>query len=94
MGTKVPGRYDGSLGVERPSAMPSVTEYVPEIVSFVETCVSNGFAYEDRGSVYFDTKAFESKGHDYGKLCPENIGNQGLMAEGEGNWPVRHSPKG
>ena len=73
-----------SLGVERPSAMPRVTEYVPEIVSFVETCVSNGFAYEDRGSVYFDTKAFESKGHDYGKLCPENIGNQGLMAEGEG----------
>ena len=73
-----------ALGVERPSAMPRVTEYVPEIVSFVETCIQNGFAYEDRGSVYFDTKAFESKGHDYGKLCPENIGNQGLMAEGEG----------
>ena len=36
--------------------------------------------------MYFDTKAFENKGHDYGKLCPENIGNQGLMAEGEGNW--------
>jgi cysteinyl-tRNA synthetase len=73
-----------SLGVERPSAMPRVTEYVPEIVSFVETCIQNGFAYEDQGSVYFDTRAFESKGHDYGKLCPENIGNQGLMAEGEG----------
>jgi len=23
-------------------------------------------------------------GHDYGKLCPENVGNEGLMAEGEG----------
>jgi len=73
-----------ALGVERPNAMPRVTEYVPEIVSFVEKCIKNGCAYEDKGSVYFDTVAFEKQGHDYGKLCPENIGNEGLMAEGEG----------
>ena len=73
-----------SLGVERPSAMPRDGVRAGDRLLLVGDAMQISHD-EDRGSVYFDTRAFESKGHDYGKLCPENIGNQGLMAEGEGS---------
>lgn len=47
------------LGVERPLVLTRVSEYVPEIVAFVERIIANGFAYEDAGDVYFDTQAFD-----------------------------------
>ena len=77
-----------ALGVERPTSMPRVTEYVPEIVAFVEKIVANGFAYADQGSVYFDTVAFGRAGYDYGKLVPESIGSAELMAESEGKLGI------
>jgi cysteinyl-tRNA synthetase len=73
-----------SLGVQLPNIVTRVSEYIPEIVQYIETLISNGVAYESNGSVYFDTKAFEKKGHCYGKLMPEQIGNSELLAEGEG----------
>lgn len=74
-----------TLNVERPTAMPRVTEYMDEIVAYVEKIVENGFGYCDgQGSVYFDTKAFAEAGYGYAKLVPENVGSAELMAEGEG----------
>lgn len=55
------------LGVENPNYLTRVTEYVPEIVKFIETIVENGFAYSSKGSVYFDIKQYETK-FKYGKL--------------------------
>ncbi|KAJ1448165.1 tRNA synthetases class I (C) catalytic domain-containing protein [Pelagophyceae sp. CCMP2097] len=81
------------LGVERPSLMPRVTEYVPEIVSFVAKIIERGVAYAVDGSVYFDTGAFAAQGHDYGKLVPESIGSAELMAEGEGKLAAAASAK-
>ena len=72
-----------ALGVERPSAMPRVTEYVPEIVAFVETCVKNGFAYEDRGSVYLIQKHSRTRATTTASCVPRTLGIRGLMAEGE-----------
>ncbi|KAM9977912.1 hypothetical protein ACTFIR_011789 [Dictyostelium discoideum] len=72
------------LNVLPPDALTRVTEYVPQIVEYVEKIISNGFAYESNGSVYFDTVAF-SKAHDYGKLEPNSVGNEKLAAEGEGS---------
>ncbi len=48
-----------SAGVRRPTAMPRVSEYIPEIVAYTEAIISKGLAYEVNGSVYFDTRAFE-----------------------------------
>ncbi|KAJ8599745.1 hypothetical protein CTAYLR_003427 [Chrysophaeum taylorii] len=74
-----------ALHVERPTAMPRVTEYVEEIVAYVGKIVENGLAYEDgAGSVYFDTRAFAFAGYEYGKLVPESVGSAELLAEGEG----------
>lgn len=74
-----------SLGVQLPNAVTRVSEYVPEIVDFVETLIAKGIAYESGGSVYFDTEGFGKAGHCYGKLMPEQIGNSELLAEGEGS---------
>lgn len=73
------------LRVRSPDIVTRVTEYVPEIVSFVEGIISNGFAYEAEGSVYFNTQAFDnSETHDYAKLEPWSRGNRELLEEGEG----------
>lgn len=74
------------LRVRPPDTLTRVTEYVPEIVEFVQKVIDNGYAYEAAGSVYFDTDAFEgSQGHTYPKLQPGNKGNRELLDEGEGD---------
>lgn len=73
-----------ALGVERPTCMPRVTEYIEEIIAFVAKIVDRGFGYENAGSIYFDTRAFSASGYDYGKLVPEAVGDDALLAEGEG----------
>ncbi|KAG8705726.1 hypothetical protein FRC08_001493, partial [Ceratobasidium sp. 394] len=79
------------LGVRRPDTLTRVTEYVPEIVSFVEKIIERGWAYEAGGSVYFDVRAYDgvrSKDadweHVYAKLQPHSKNNTALLEEGEG----------
>ncbi len=88
------------LRVLPPDTITRVSEYVPEIVKFVEKIIENGFAYVTpaTGDVWFDVAAFEgSKGkgkgkekenhaweHVYAKLAPWSKGNRGLLEEGEG----------
>lgn len=73
------------LRVRNPDTITRVTEYVPEIVNFVQGIIANGFAYEAEGSVYFNTLEFDnSEGHDYAKLEPWNTGNRELLEGGEG----------
>jgi hypothetical protein len=38
------------------------SEYIPEIVEYVEQIVANGMGYAANGSVYFDTQAFRCVG--------------------------------
>ncbi|CAK4844563.1 unnamed protein product [Aphanomyces euteiches] len=83
-----------ALNIKPPTVLTRVSEYVPEIVEFVEGIIKNGYAYESNGSVYFDTVAFgKSKGKNYGKLVPENVGQSELLAEGEGSLSVGASDK-
>ena len=71
------------LNVQLPSVLTRVSEYVPEVVAFVQRIIDNGYAYEADGSVYFDVKAYAVK-HPYGKLEPWSVGDLSLTAEGEG----------
>ena len=73
------------LGILPPDALTRVTEYVPEIVSFIEVLVEKKYAYECRGSVYFTTNHFHSTDiHQYAKLMPEAATNLAQLQEGEG----------
>lgn len=84
-----------SLNVIPADILTRVTEYIPEIISYVEKIISNGYGYvvED-GSVYFDVQAFHGhNGHHYAKLCPWSAGNAGFLEEGEGALGARLTGK-
>ncbi|XP_007947463.1 cysteine--tRNA ligase, cytoplasmic [Orycteropus afer afer] len=78
-----------ALNVLPPDVLTRVSEYVPEIVNFVQRIVDNGYGYASNGSVYFDTVKFASSDkHSYGKLVPEAVGDQKALQEGEGDLSV------
>lgn len=69
----------------RPNVLTRVSEYVPEIVAYIEKIIANGLAYESNGSVYFDVGGFDKKDkHHYAKLVPEAYGDASSLQEGEG----------
>ena len=73
-----------ALGVKEPDVVTRVTEYVPQIVDYIQGIMDNEFAYASNGSVYFDTTSFKAKGYDYRKLKPGVDTSAEEMAEGEG----------
>lgn len=60
------------LNVEKPQVITRVTDYIPQIVEFIQTIIDNGFGYvAQSGSVYFDLDKYGKSG----KL-KENISRQ------------------
>ena len=74
-----------ALNIMYPNYITRVSEYIPEIILFIETIIKNGYAYEKNGSVYFDIEQYKKGNHIYGKLVPQDK-NQNLEAleEAEG----------
>jgi cysteinyl-tRNA synthetase len=84
-----------SLNVLDPDVTTRVTEFGPQIVSYVERIIANGYAYATSdGSVYFDIAAFEKvdKNH-YARLEPWNRNDKELQADGEGALTKKSSEK-
>lgn len=57
------------LNIERATSNPRATEFIDEIINFVQDLINKGYAYEIDGDVYFSTKKF----NEYGKLSGQNI---------------------
>lgn len=75
-----------ALNVLPADCLTRVSEYVPEIVTYIETIIERGYAYHSNGSVYFDVGKFDgSPCHHYAKLVPEAVGDVKALAEGEGD---------
>lgn len=82
-----------ALHVEDPTTLTRVSEYIPEIVDFTAGIIARGLAYEEDGSVYFNTGKFDGATgcdgedgwkHSYAKLQPWSKGNRQLIEDGEG----------
>ena len=60
------------LNVLPPSIEPTASGHIIEQQELVEKILENGFAYEKRGSVYFDVQKY-ARDHHYGKLSGRKI---------------------
>jgi len=60
-----------ALNVLRPDISPRASGHIPEQIEIVRTLVEKGYAYESRGSVYFDVSKFPSYGRLSGKKIDE-----------------------
>lgn len=78
-----------NLGVKPPMVLTRVTEYIDIIKDYVQKIIDQGFAYVAKGSVYFNTRAFQEAGHIYGKLNPWAVGSSELASESESNFDSR-----
>jgi cysteinyl-tRNA synthetase len=56
-----------------PTIEPTATGHIVEQIEMTQQLINNGVAYESNGSVYFDVKAYNAKGNNYGKLSGRNI---------------------
>ncbi len=60
------------LNVLPPSIEPTASGHIIEQQALVEKILENGFAYEKKGSVYFDVEKY-ARDHQYGKLSGRKI---------------------
>ena len=58
-----------ALQIERATVNPRATEYIEDIIKFIEQLIEAGFAYDVDGDVYYSTKKFDN----YGKLAGQNL---------------------
>jgi cysteinyl-tRNA synthetase len=83
-----------ALNVLDPDVITRATEFIPQMIKFVERIITKGFAYPTAdGSVYFDIAAFEEAGHPYPRLEPGNRNNSALRADGEGTLANKSAVK-
>ncbi|HSR03863.1 MAG TPA: cysteine--tRNA ligase [Proteiniclasticum sp.] len=58
-----------NLKIKRATVNPRATEYISEMISFIEELIEKKYAYEVDGDVYYSTKSFGG----YGKLSGQNL---------------------
>ena len=58
-----------SLNCLKPSVEPKATDHIKEMIEMTSSLISKGFAYENKGHVYFAIDKFK----DYGKLSNKNL---------------------
>jgi len=62
----------GKFNALPPSIEPTATGHIIEQIEIVSKIISEGYAYEVNGSVYFDVNKFD-RDHKYGKLSGRNL---------------------
>ncbi len=63
-----------NFNVLPPSRQLRTSDYIPEIIQFIQKLVTNGFGHELNSSIYFDTSNFQEQ-HLYPKLGYDQTGD-------------------
>jgi cysteinyl-tRNA synthetase len=71
-----------SLNIMAPNIITRVTENIDNIINYIQTIMSNGYAYELNNSIYFDSEAFIKSGKVFRPLCP-NISDENTIQTNE-----------
>ncbi|CAF4345141.1 unnamed protein product [Rotaria sp. Silwood2] len=71
-----------NLHIKFPTVITCVSQYVPQIIEFIEKIIKKGNAYESNGSVYFDTSKYHQQ-DSYAKLEPDRIDDIAPLSEDE-----------
>ena len=58
-----------ALGIKRATHNPRATDYMPQIIAWVQKLIEKGHAYEKNGTVFFNVPSFD----EYGKLSKQNF---------------------
>lgn len=69
-----------------PSIEPTATGHIVEQINMIEKIITEGYAYEKNGSVYFDVKKYAAN-YEYGKLSGRVI--EDLLASGSAGEATR-----
>jgi cysteinyl-tRNA synthetase len=75
----------GDLGLGMPDELPKATEWVPQIVSFIEELIEQGWAYAVEGDVYFRV----ARDPQYGRLS----GQRPDQVEEQEPNPLKEDPR-
>ena len=67
--TKVFHENCKSLNCLKPTVEPKATDHIKEMIEMSSSLISKGFAYENKGHVYFSVNSFKN----YGKLSNRNL---------------------
>lgn len=58
-----------SVGSNMPDLMPKATNYINEMINYIETLINKGYAYVTKSGVYFKTSKFK----EYGSISNQNL---------------------
>ena len=67
--TKIFHKDCESLNCQKPTEEPKATEHIKGMIEMASSLIKKGFAYENKGHVYFAVSAFKN----YGKLSNKNL---------------------
>ncbi len=79
-------RTEAALNILPATVEPRATEYVPQMIAFIERLIERGFAYESNHAVFFDVTKYA----DYGKLSGNTLEQLKVGARLEEHPDKRH----
>ncbi len=77
-----------SVGSKIPDMMPKVTDNMKEIISFIESLVNEGYAYEVNGNVYFSIETIGKYGELSNQAIEDLLSGARIEVETEKRSPI------
>ncbi|KAL0265537.1 UNVERIFIED_CONTAM: hypothetical protein PYX00_010824 [Menopon gallinae] len=73
-----------SLNCIKPNVEPFVTDHIKEIIDFISLLLKQGYAYENKGNIFFNTTKLNSYGELSGRVIANNLcgyGNDSIVKD-------------